>query len=122
MLPAALPPVVVQISVTIGFAILLTAGLSFVGAGIAPPTPELGGMISTGATYLVSGQWWPALFPGIALGVVVFVFAAVGEIFGKVLEPAGSGFHHSETPLGVGLTVEGIDPAVADQFGEGARR
>ena len=66
ILPNAIPTIMVQLSVTIGFAILLTAGLSFVGAGVKPPTPELGSMIASGAKFLIIGQWWPAVFPGIA--------------------------------------------------------
>jgi peptide/nickel transport system permease protein len=77
----------VQLSVTIGFAILLTAGLSFVGAGVKPPTPELGSMIASGAKFLIIGQWWPALFPGIALGLVVFSFGVFGEVMTKMMEP-----------------------------------
>jgi peptide/nickel transport system permease protein len=87
LLPNAFPPLVAQISATMGFAILLTAGLSFVGAGVSPPTPELGGMISTGAQSMIIGLWWPSLFPGIALGLVVFSFAAAGEALAHLLEP-----------------------------------
>jgi ABC-type dipeptide/oligopeptide/nickel transport system ATPase component/ABC-type dipeptide/oligopeptide/nickel transport system permease subunit len=87
VLPNAVERVVVQLSVTIGFAILLTAGLSFVGAGVRPPTPELGGMIASGAKYLIINQWWPALFPGIMLGMIVFSFGVFGEILNRVLEP-----------------------------------
>jgi peptide/nickel transport system permease protein len=87
ILPNAIPTVVIQVSVTVGFAILLTAGLSFVGAGVRPPTPELGGMIASGAKFLITDQWWPALFPGVALGLVVFSFGVFGEILNKVLEP-----------------------------------
>lgn len=78
VLPNALRPALVQSSVTIGFAILLTAGLSFVGAGVRPPTPEWGLMIATGAGQIVLGDWWPALFPGLAISLTVFGFAAVG--------------------------------------------
>lgn len=85
--PNAFPVVMVQVSVTVGFAILLTAGLSFVGAGVRPPTPELGAMISTGAKYLIIDQWWPALFPGAALGLTVFSFGIFGEILNACLEP-----------------------------------
>lgn len=89
MLPNALPPVMVQVSVTVGFTILLTAGLSFVGAGVAPPTPELGSMIATGASLMISGQWWPSMFPGIALGLTVFAFGVAGETAGRLLQPGG---------------------------------
>ncbi len=78
ILPNVFPTIIVQLSVTVGFAILLTAGLSFVGAGVKPPTPELGGMIASGAKFLIINQWWPALFPGLALGVTVFSFGVVG--------------------------------------------
>jgi peptide/nickel transport system permease protein len=106
LLPNALPPIVVQISVTVGFAILLTAGLSFVGAGIAPPTPELGSMISTGAKYMITGQWWSSLFPGIALGLIVFTFGVVGETLGRVLQPGGLGERLEALPIGFGLASE----------------
>ena len=87
VLPNALPTVIVQVSVTVGFAILLTAGLSFVGAGVRPPTPELGAMIASGSKYLEIGQWWSAFFPGIALGLIVFSFGLFGEIMTQVMEP-----------------------------------
>jgi peptide/nickel transport system permease protein len=87
ILPNAIPTILVQLSVTVGFAILLTAGLSFVGAGVKPPTPELGSMIASGAKYLIINQWWPAVFPGIALGIVVFSFGVFGEVLTKIMEP-----------------------------------
>lgn len=87
LLPNALPTILVQVSVTIGFAVLLTAGLSFVGAGISPPTPELGAMIASGAKFMITGQWWVAMFPGLLLGLIVFTFAVMGDIVGKLMEP-----------------------------------
>src|SRR5262249_17676866 len=101
------PPLVVQISVTVGFAILLTAGLSFVGAGVAPPTPELGSMISTGAKFLITGQWWASVFPGIALGLIVFTFGVVGETLGRVLQRGGLAERAVEAPS--------MGPVVADR-------
>jgi peptide/nickel transport system permease protein len=87
LLPNAWPTVLVQVSVTIGFAVLLTAGLSFVGAGVSPPTPELGSMIASGARFMIIGKWWVAMFPGLLLGLIVFTFAVMGDIVGKLLEP-----------------------------------
>ncbi|HZV48516.1 MAG TPA: ABC transporter permease [Candidatus Dormibacteraeota bacterium] len=113
LLPNALPPLVVQISVTVGFAILLTAGLSFVGAGIAPPTPELGNMISEGAKFMITGQWWPSLFPGIALGIIVFTFGVVGETVGRLLQPGGRAARERGGDLNVGA-----QQAVADMVQE----
>jgi peptide/nickel transport system permease protein len=79
VLPNALAPSLIQASVTIGFAILMTAGLSFVGAGVRPPTPEWGLMIAAGADQLVQDEWWPSVFPGLAISVTVFGFAAFGN-------------------------------------------
>lgn len=79
VLPNSLAPALIQSSVTIGFAVLLTAGLSFVGAGVRPPTPEWGLMISTGANQMVLGEWWPSVFPGIAISLTVFGFAVLGN-------------------------------------------
>ena len=90
LLPNAWPNVLVQVSVTVGFAILLTAGLSFVGAGVSPPTPELGSMIASGAKFMILGQWWVVMFPGLMLGFIVFTFAMMGEILGRFLEPGHS--------------------------------
>jgi peptide/nickel transport system permease protein len=81
ILPNSLGPSLVQSSVTIGFAILLTAGLSFVGAGVRPPSPEWGLMISSGANDMVFGQWWTSVFPGIAISLTVFSFAVIGDWF-----------------------------------------
>jgi peptide/nickel transport system permease protein len=79
ILPNALAPALIQASVTIGFAILLTAGLSFVGAGVRPPTPEWGLMIAAGADQMAQGEWWPSLFPGLAVSLTVFGYAAFGN-------------------------------------------
>ena len=79
VLPNALAPSLIQASVTIGFAILMTAGLSFVGAGVRPPTPELGLMIASGVDQLVQEEWWPSIFPGLAISFIVFGYAALGN-------------------------------------------
>ena len=79
VLPNALAPAMIQASVTIGFAILITAGLSFVGAGVRPPTPEWGLMIAAGADGIVQGEWWPSVFPGLAISITVFGYAAFGN-------------------------------------------
>ena len=83
VLPNSLAPALIQSSVTIGFAILLTAGLSFVGAGVRPPTPEWGLMISTGANQMILGEWWPSVFPGVAISLTVFGFAVLGNVLEK---------------------------------------
>ena len=87
ILPNALTPPVANISPTIGFSILLTSGLSFVGAGVPVPTPEWGSMIAIGAPNMMTGQWWTALFPGLALGITVFGFALAGDGLKEFLDP-----------------------------------
>ena len=86
ILPNAMSAAVAQASVNIGWALILTAGLSFVGAGVEPPTPEWGAMISEGAEYIITGEWWIATFPGLALCLTVLSFALVGETLSSWLD------------------------------------
>lgn len=79
ILPNSLTTATVQASPTMGYAILLTSGLTFVGAGVTPPTPEWGAMIKNGAELMQIGTWWPSVFPGIFLGLTVFSLAVIGE-------------------------------------------
>ena len=79
ILPNALTPAIVQISISIGMAILLTAGLSFVGAGVRMPVAEWGLMVSNGAQQMILGVWWVALFPGLAIVFSVLTFALLGD-------------------------------------------
>ena len=87
ILPGVMSPALVQASVTIGFAILLTAGLSFVGAGVPPPTPEWGLMIASGSHDIITGEWWTSIFPGLALALTVLGFSLTGQTFGRALDP-----------------------------------
>ena len=87
LLPNSLGVVLIQFSVNVGWAVLMTAGLSFVGAGVRVPTPEWGAMISAGAPDLITGRWWPAFFPGIAVGITVFGLALVGNAIEVIFDP-----------------------------------
>jgi peptide/nickel transport system permease protein len=87
ILPNATGPAIIQSSVNMGWAVLLTAGLSFVGAGVRVPTPEWGSMIAVGAQNMITGQWWPALFPGIAIALTVLGFALIGDSLELMLDP-----------------------------------
>jgi peptide/nickel transport system permease protein len=78
ILPNALTPAFAQAPITFGFSILVAAGLSFIGAGTTPPTPEWGSMISAGKDDLILGVWWTTVFPGIALSLTVMGFAVIG--------------------------------------------
>ena len=87
ILPNVFPILVVQISLTMGYAILNAAGLSFIGLGVRPPTPEWGIMVAEGAAFMVSGQWWNAFFPGAALMLAVFCFNLLGDGLRDVVDP-----------------------------------
>ncbi|WP_084727733.1 ABC transporter permease [Rhodococcoides yunnanense] len=79
VLPNSAWPALENASLVFGSAIVLTAGLGFLGVGLAPPTPEWGTMISTGAAAAAAGRWWSALFPAIAIALTVFAITAVGR-------------------------------------------
>ncbi len=85
--PNALPPMMVQISLNLGWAILNAAGLSFIGLGVRPPTPEWGIMVAEGANFIVSGEWWLALFPGLWLMLAVFTFNLLGDGLRDIVDP-----------------------------------
>ena len=88
VMPNAMSPVLAQLSVNIGWAVLLTAGLSFVGAGVRAPTPEWGSMIAMGFQDLVTGFWWPSVCPGLVLSISVFGFTLVGASIEVLSDPA----------------------------------
>ena len=87
ILPNILPIMMVQMSLTMGYAILNAAGLSFIGLGVRPPTPEWGIMVAEGASFIVSGEWWIALFPGLALMLAVFCFNLIGDGLRDIVDP-----------------------------------
>jgi peptide/nickel transport system permease protein len=87
LLPNIMPLMMVQVSLTLGYAILNAAGLSFIGLGVRPPTPEWGIMVAEGASFIVSGEWWVALFPGLALMAAVFCFNLMGDGLRDIVDP-----------------------------------
>jgi peptide/nickel transport system permease protein len=87
LFPNALPPIMVQVSLNMGWAILNAAGLSFIGLGVRPPASEWGIMVAEGATYIISGEWWLALFPGAALMLAVFTFNMMGDGLRDLIDP-----------------------------------
>jgi peptide/nickel transport system permease protein len=90
ILPNTLTPVLVKASMDIGFAILSAAGLSFIGIGAQPPTPEWGAMVSLGRLYMPD-WWWVATFPGLAIFLAVFAFNMVGDGLRDALDPRRQG-------------------------------
>ena len=87
LIPNILPALVVQASVNLGWAVLNTAGLSFIGLGVRAPTPEWGIMVAEGAQFIVSGRWWIAAFPGGALMLAVFCFNLLGDGLRDIVDP-----------------------------------
>ena len=87
IVPNILPPMMVQISLNLGYALLNAAGLSFIGLGVRPPTPEWGIMVADGAGYIISGEWWVSLFPGTALMAAVFCFNLLGDGLRDIIDP-----------------------------------
>jgi peptide/nickel transport system permease protein len=85
--PNALPPMMVQVSLNLGWAILNAAGLSFIGLGVSPPTAEWGIMVAEGANFIVSGEWWLAVFPGLWLMIAVFTFNLLGDGLRDIVDP-----------------------------------
>ena len=87
ILPNILPIMMVQMSLTMGYAILNAAGLSFIGLGVRPPMPEWGIMVAEGAASIISGEWWIAFFPGLALMLAVFCFNLIGDGLRDIVDP-----------------------------------
>jgi peptide/nickel transport system permease protein len=87
ILPNIMPIMIVQMSLTMGYAILNAAGLSFIGLGVRPPDAEWGIMVAEGAAFMVSGEWWIAFFPGLALMIAVFCFNLLGDGLRDIVDP-----------------------------------
>jgi peptide/nickel transport system permease protein len=87
LLPNILPAMAVQVSLNLGWAILNAAGLSFIGLGVKPPTPEWGIMVAEGARFISTGKWWLVACPGLALMVTVLCFNLLGDGLRDILDP-----------------------------------
>jgi peptide/nickel transport system permease protein len=88
ILPNALTPVIVAAALGIGNAIMLEAGLSFLGLGVQPPTPSWGNLIASGRDTLVNAPW-VATAPGVALVLVVVAATLLGDALRDQLDPEG---------------------------------
>ena len=87
LLPNILPAMAVQMSLNLGWAILNAAGLSFIGLGVTPPTPEWGIMVADGARFISTGKWWLVAFPGFSLMLAVLCFNLLGDGLRDILDP-----------------------------------
>jgi ABC-type dipeptide/oligopeptide/nickel transport system permease subunit len=88
ILPNVVGPVVVLVTIYLADALLLLAGLSFLGLGTQPPTPEWGSMVSVGTQYFQN--WWMATFPGLAIFSAVLAFNFIGDGLRDVFDPQSS--------------------------------
>jgi peptide/nickel transport system permease protein len=86
VLPNVLAPLIVQASVSLAFAILIEASLSYVGLGTQPPDPSWGTMLNEGRTYLETAPWM-SIFPGLAIMLAVFGFNLLGDGLRDILDP-----------------------------------
>lgn len=86
ILPNVANTLMVLATLQVGWAIIVEASLTFLGAGIPPPTPTWGGMVSEGLDYIESA-WWISTMPGLAILFVVFSYNLVGDWVRDVLDP-----------------------------------
>jgi peptide/nickel transport system permease protein len=78
---------IVLSTITLGFAIIIEASLSFLGVGIPPDVPTWGGMLTLGAFRYINIAPWLAIFPGVAIALVVFAVNLLGDSLRDVLDP-----------------------------------
>ncbi len=87
IVPNSVPPLIVQTTLAIAFAILEAAALGFLGLGAQPPTPEWGAMLADSYKYFTSGAWWVFFFPGAAIMLSVLGFNLLGDGLRDALDP-----------------------------------
>ncbi|MBN1319824.1 MAG: ABC transporter permease [Thermoleophilia bacterium] len=90
ILPGSIGPVLTMASLDLGGIILMLAGMSFLGVGAQPPTPEWGLMINESRTYFLNA-WWYMAFPGIAISLTVLAFNLLGDGLNEVVNPRTRG-------------------------------
>jgi peptide/nickel transport system permease protein len=86
ILPNAITPLIVQVSLDVGGVILTASALSFLGLGAQDPTPDWGLMVSEGQTYFTT-DWWVVTFPGLAILITAFAFNLLGDGLRDLLDP-----------------------------------
>jgi peptide/nickel transport system permease protein len=78
--PHALPVALIQATILMAGALILTTGLSFIGVGVHPPTAEWGLMVGLGSRDIANGDWWTIVFPGAGIALAVFAFNLLGQL------------------------------------------
>jgi len=91
LLPNIVSILLAQASLFLAWSVLDVAGLSFLGLGIRPPTPELGSMTAEGAELIVTGEWWISVFPGLGIMILALAFTLIGDGLRDVLDPRDAG-------------------------------
>ena len=87
VLPNAILGATAQLPMRMAWAVRISATLAFVGVGIQAPTPEWGAMIRQGAEFVMTGEWWVAVFPGLALMTLVLGLNFLGDGLSDILDP-----------------------------------
>jgi peptide/nickel transport system permease protein len=87
ILPNCLTPVLVQFALSMSYAILDAAALSFIGLGVRPPEAEWGSMVNQGVAFIVSGKWWMSIFPGLVMAVCILGFNLLADGLRDVFDP-----------------------------------
>ena len=87
VLPNSMTPLIVQATIYTGYGILWVAGLSFIGLGAKLPTPEWGLMIAEGRQYIITGEWWMTVFPGLFIMLGVTGFVLIGDGIREITNP-----------------------------------
>jgi peptide/nickel transport system permease protein len=87
LLPNCVRGAMAQMPIRMAWAVRVSATLAFIGVGIQAPTPEWGAMIRQGADYMISGEWWVSIVPGVALVVLIIGFSMFGDGLEELLDP-----------------------------------
>lgn len=87
LLPNCITPILVQFALSMSYAILDAAALSFIGLGVRPPEPEWGSMVNLGVRYIVSGEWWMSIFPGLVMAITILGFNLFADGARDVFDP-----------------------------------
>jgi ABC-type dipeptide/oligopeptide/nickel transport system permease subunit len=87
LLPNCIRGAMAQMPIRMAWAVRVSATLAFIGVGIQAPTPEWGAMIRQGADYMISGEWWVSIVPGVALVTLIIGFSMFGDGLEELLDP-----------------------------------
>lgn len=87
VLPNCLSPVIVQATLLLAIGIVIESSVSFVGLGVQPPQPSWGNMLADARNYLLTGEWWMSVFPGLFISITVVAINLLGDSLRDVLDP-----------------------------------